>query len=273
MHRRGFTLIEVLVTIGIIGVLAAILLPAVGAAREAGRRTQCLANLRQLGIATENYHDTHGCYPPGRWPSFDPRNRGNNYPCTSAYTDKSVFVLLLPFMEQQPLYDTVNQQLAGYAGENHTVHASILPFFRCPSDAGDAAREVSIVRFPLPVTQPQQATYLVARTSYIANFGTLNVLGMPALGGNCQPYPAAAAQLDGIFHDRFPIRHRDIVDGLSKTLFFAERASLALDDDPDPLSTDSELGWWFQGNMGDTLGTAACPPNAKGGSSVRRGMT
>ncbi len=270
MHRRGFTLIELLVVIGIIGILVGLLLPAVSYAREAGRRTQCLANLRQLAIATEHYHDTHGCYPPGRIPSFDPRDRGSNYPCTSVNTDRTPMLFLLPMLEQQQLYDQFNQQLAAYSPEHATLHRHSLAAYVCPSDGGDRVREMAIRYFPIPMSQPPLATYPVARVSYLANFGTLSVSAMPAFGPNCRPDPIAVAQLDGVFHDRHPIKNRDVSDGLSHTVFFAERTTANLDRDGAP---ESEYGWWFVGNVGDTLGTAALPPNAGGGSSLRRAQT
>src|SRR6187399_1689217 len=90
--RGGFTLIELLVVIAIIGVLVALLLPAVQAAREAARRSSCSNNLRQIGLATQNFHDSRNVFPPLRiaggegWASY--------------------FVLILPYMEQGSLYDT-----------------------------------------------------------------------------------------------------------------------------------------------------------------------
>src|SRR5688500_13046230 len=93
----GFTLVELLVVIAIIGILVAMLLPAVQAAREAARRSSCSNNIKQLGIACHNYHDVHKTLPPMRigWPY------GNNSECLSG------FVSLCPFMEQQPLANQV----------------------------------------------------------------------------------------------------------------------------------------------------------------------
>ena len=91
---RGFTLVELLVVIAIIGILIALLLPAVQAAREAARRTQCSNNLRQLGIATHNYHDIHNELPPSTtwWPRF------------------SWLTMLMPFIEEQNTYNRVKLQ-------------------------------------------------------------------------------------------------------------------------------------------------------------------
>src|SRR5437660_1469433 len=98
-RRRGFTLIELLVVIAIIGVLVALLLPAVQSAREAARRSQCTNNLKQIGIALHNYHDTLGTFPAGR-PAFvaDNGDRANN----------SGFVSLLANMELTTLYNAWN---------------------------------------------------------------------------------------------------------------------------------------------------------------------
>src|ERR1700689_4345830 len=93
-QRSAFTLIELLVVIAIIAVLIALLLPAVQAAREAARRAQCVNNLKQLGLALHNYHDTMGCLP---W------DHGPN-----SWNEWSGMTMLLPFMEQTSLYNSIN---------------------------------------------------------------------------------------------------------------------------------------------------------------------
>ena len=97
-RRGGFTLIELLVVIAIIGVLIALLLPAVQAAREAARRSQCLNNLKQLALAANNYHDSQQCFPGNSYTAPSSANGGLIYP------NYSCFVRILPFTEAAPLY-------------------------------------------------------------------------------------------------------------------------------------------------------------------------
>ncbi len=123
--RRGFTLIELLVVISIIAVLIALLLPAVQSAREAARRSQCINNLKQLGLAVQNYHDTNGSFPIGRQSS--PRR-------TWAFS-------LFPFFEQTALYASINFATDFYQPANTTVRMTNVATYDCPSDPNNSALE------------------------------------------------------------------------------------------------------------------------------------
>jgi prepilin-type N-terminal cleavage/methylation domain-containing protein/prepilin-type processing-associated H-X9-DG protein len=124
--RRGFTLIELLVVISIIGVLIALLLPAVQAAREGARRAQCTNNLKQLGLAYHNYHSTNDCFPPGEL--AQPNMTGIRYMWTG---------FVLSFIEQGTLANAYNFTLGmvvGTAGVNNTVFRTRIATYICPSD-------------------------------------------------------------------------------------------------------------------------------------------
>lgn len=121
-RRAGFTLIELLVVIAIIAVLIALLLPAVQQAREAARRSQCQNNLKQMGLALHNFHDTYGTLPP-----VDLADQGVTWA-----------VLILPYLEQANLYNLWNIQRSYYASTN-PAQAVQLPVYSCPSDPTIAA--------------------------------------------------------------------------------------------------------------------------------------
>jgi len=148
-HRRrpaAFTLIELLVVIAIIGVLIALLLPAVQMAREAARRSQCVNNLKQLGLALHNYHSTSGVFPPGRTRSTI---NGQGH-CFGA------FAQLLPYLDQTAIYNAINfDHSADRSLENTTSRATIIESFICPSDF------FKILRVPS------------GPTSYMMNTGTV----------------------------------------------------------------------------------------------------
>jgi len=129
MARRqscGFTLVELLVVIAIIGVLVALLLPAVQAAREAARRSQCSNNLKQIGIALHNYHDTYLAFPMNYRPS------GNTF--TSQYATEGWMRAILPFIEQKPLSDTTTAAASMSLAGNLAASDMVIKTYLCPSD-------------------------------------------------------------------------------------------------------------------------------------------
>jgi len=139
MHRRvrlGFTLIELLVVIAIIGVLIALLLPAVQQAREAARRSQCLNNLKQIGLALHNYHDAFNVLPPGARRSRDGANT------IEAWGSWGIHSMLLPYLDQTATADLLNYDANSYRNDgtcngyvNWTAMSTRINGFLCPSDA------------------------------------------------------------------------------------------------------------------------------------------
>ncbi|MEZ6113470.1 MAG: DUF1559 domain-containing protein [Pirellulaceae bacterium] len=143
-RNGGFTLVELLVVIAIIGVLVAMLLPAVQAAREAARRSSCSNNLKQLGLALHNYHDTYKRFP--NHGVFHSNNSSHNGLTWGDSSKGSLLVKILPFIEQQPLYDKLDFSMGkGFEdlvdGNNKKYRDYDIEAFRCPS----ASHEVRLV--------------------------------------------------------------------------------------------------------------------------------
>lgn len=138
-QRLAFTLVELLVVIAIIGVLVALLLPAVQAAREAARRTQCSNNMKQIGIGLHNFHDTYLTLPPGRIKEYgsgvpSEAHRKFNIPgMGSADQRHSWAVFMLPFIEQKNLADKYSFQVDWRVAPNNQVYVEHVKSFQCPS--------------------------------------------------------------------------------------------------------------------------------------------
>jgi prepilin-type N-terminal cleavage/methylation domain-containing protein/prepilin-type processing-associated H-X9-DG protein len=188
-HRRtGFTLIELLVVIAIIAVLIALLLPAVQAAREAARRIQCVNNLKQIGLALHNYHESRGSLPGADmvWNGFNP-------------TELSALANILPYLEQSNVFNNINFDFESYDPNNATVAATVINGFICPSDLPD----------PIPS--------LGGQTNYMANMGS-GIVWQEAIGMNANlPGP------NGVFYGDSATKFAAITDGLSNTTLFSER--------------------------------------------------
>jgi prepilin-type N-terminal cleavage/methylation domain-containing protein/prepilin-type processing-associated H-X9-DG protein len=240
--RRGFTLIELLVVISVIGALIALLLPAVQSAREAARRIQCTNNLKQIALAAQGYVGAIGSLPQGMPFQVD-ANTPTKTEFGQIYTTHSVFVSLLPYLEQQPLFNMVNFQVAICNAHNFTVSATAVIGLCCPSD----------FRASEPRTLPDgwqldAGETTMRYTSYAGNAGTWMLWYQ-------QQLPPQTA-MNGLFSIRSAVTLASITDGQSSTLAFGERAHSMLDD-------ASALGWhwWIAGNYGDTLFCTLYPLN------------
>lgn len=134
VSRRAFSLVELLVVISILGILIGLLLPAVQHSREAARRGQCLANLRQMGIALHAYHGVYQVFPPGGVEWRPPQStKGERQLAWSVY--------LLPYLEQKNLYDALDLSTPFDSAANRTDAATVLPVYVCPS----VPRDVGLV--------------------------------------------------------------------------------------------------------------------------------
>ncbi len=194
---RGFTLVELLVVIAIIGILVALLLPAIQAAREAARRTSCNNNLKQIGIALANYHDTYKKFPPV---AIFGKSVGSPQP---AY-NHTWCLMILPFMEQQPLYDSVDLLKRVW---DQPIRNTVVPAFLCPSDSGFG-------------TVPAQSQD-IAVTHYIAAEGWHWWPGPVVPNGNL----VAGADYQGVFAGGQATKMANITDGTSNTIVVAESNS------------------------------------------------
>lgn len=190
--HRGFTLIELLVVIAIIAVLIALLLPAVQAAREAARRSQCQNNLKQIGLALHNYHDTFSSFPPATI-----RSTHAGPPDGWSRNMVSWRARILSFLEQNALFERVNWEVEpgvaatladGSTNPNLSIRNVAIPGYVCPSDG----------------TEPRQSSY--ADTNYAACMGSNTDHNSP----------------EGMFRLNVSRKIRDAADGTSNTILIGE---------------------------------------------------
>lgn len=205
-RRPGFTLIELLVVIAIIGVLVSLLLPAVQAAREQARRTACMNNLKQMGLAMSSYIAEHGVFPPGYVSLYD------SYAMQDTGPGWGWGAMLLPQLEQQPLYNQIQFNVSIVDPSHLTVRTTPLAGFLCPSDVMPPTWTASygivkywrgkILSFEKPICD-------IASANYVGVFG----IGEPGVDG------------EGVFFRNSAVGTRDVTDGLSTTLCVGERST------------------------------------------------
>jgi prepilin-type N-terminal cleavage/methylation domain-containing protein/prepilin-type processing-associated H-X9-DG protein len=226
-RRLGFTLVELLVVIAIIAILVLLLLPAVQAAREAARRTQCLNNLKQLGLACLNHESAHGFLPHGGWGfrclGLPDRGYGVEQPGGWAYN-------ILPFIEEESLHDLGNQP--PNAQSLKQLAETPVSSYYCPS-----RREV--LAFPAGPTQwqPYWSAPLTrtGRTDYGINAGDGSIdFGGPA---SMDGPPSPEAKTVGVAGRSWVCELQEITDGLSKTYLIGEKYV-----NPDHYRNSNDLG-------------------------------
>ena len=277
-QRRAFTLVEVLVVLGVISILIALLLPAIQGAREAARRAQCQNNLHQIGLGIHSYHDANNCFPPAMLNATT-----STVPRHISYSGMySPLVRILPFMELRPLYDAVNfatgtdppetlglprpsQSDLAMIAVNSTVSSLSIHTFICPSDGGAFAE---------------------TGCNYRGNAGVGCCFATSA------EFPDSG---NGLFPEAVVVSTAWVPDGLSHTTAFSER--LRGSGRPGPLSTERDFWrlrvmtltaddllqgcqisaradnatggfvwagrWWFWSGRERTLYNHAQPPNGR----------
>jgi prepilin-type N-terminal cleavage/methylation domain-containing protein/prepilin-type processing-associated H-X9-DG protein len=215
--RRGFTLIELLVVIAIIAILIGLLVPAVQKVREAASRTQCVNNLKQIGLACHNYHDVNKKLPPAVISTLSPRTQTQ---AKLVWWYASWMARILPYVEQNPLgqgiqgeYNRIYYPWGFAATGNNRPHQGLgteEPLFKCPSEIRSlVAPSIDLGGFSAPV----------AFTTYLANSGT------------------NSRTRDGVIYDSSAVKLISITDGTSNTILVGER----------PPSADLNFGWWYAG--------------------------
>lgn len=243
-RRSGFTIVELLVVISIIGLLVALLLPAVQAARETARRMSCSNNLRQIGLATQNYHAAMNQFPAG-YQSFPTRD--GSAP-TAVRMDPLTWdagpgwgwaAALLPFAEATAIADNIRGGQPIWAAANRDAIATTVPMFLCPSvTGGDEPFMVKNVDgFPLMIDGTELR---LGRSHYVASHGQESCWGECGSAATGEVFTNiytsttkivaidgdAGKVADGPFFRNSKTRFRDVLDGTSHTIFFGEHSSV-----------------------------------------------
>ncbi len=243
-RHAGFTLIELLVVIAIIAVLIALLLPAVQSAREAARRMQCVNNLKQLGLAQQNFHQVQGTFTWG----------------ANSSTAQTWTFPIIPFLEQTTMYNALNQTVSAATFTNSTVALTKLSAFNCPSDPNAGAIWIS----QKPTTIPNRC-----KGNYMLNWGNSDYEQNMLITDSFAPANlgsfASVVSFRGPFmvnNNKTPIVPpfgiRDILDGTSNTMMASEIKIVADFSG----KSDSRGDIWSEGTKCGYMYTAATGPNS-----------
>jgi prepilin-type N-terminal cleavage/methylation domain-containing protein/prepilin-type processing-associated H-X9-DG protein len=238
--KAGFTLVELLVVIAIIGILIALLLPAVQAAREAARRSQCTNNMKQLGVAIHNYLDVHRVFPPAGLDYGWAYSTNYAHPSTSAPSILNVsgWVMVLPFLELQTVYNKYDFKtaactyqsnpvsgavLAGNpATNNGAILSQLLPAFLCPSDSYNATFSDKGAPHYRPDSDP---THLGAKTSYDFSVNNND-------RSNHYDWTRQSTTTRYMFGENSDTTPAHVLDGLSNTVAINETTHWVIDGAP-----------------------------------------
>jgi prepilin-type N-terminal cleavage/methylation domain-containing protein len=227
MHtrRRGFTLIELLVVIAIIAILIALLLPAVQQAREAARRSQCKNNLKQIGIALHNYHDTLGVFPPALLNSGRYNNAAYYTAPNPGILNTTGWVFLLPYMDQVPVFNRYNFNACSSSSSpyshpvqgNDSINADLyqlpMPLLTCPSGVEETRSNKPGTNDFYSLRNGRRSNYFFATgifTDYNANYGAY------------KSHTHHGNPSQGAFGNNGAARISDLKDGPSNTIIVGE---------------------------------------------------
>ena len=225
--------------IAIIAILIGLLLPAVQQAREAARRTQCKNNLKQLGLAIHNYHDSHNIFPPAYLgsPTATGSAFGVSYPDDNRNGPSGLGwgVMLLPYLDQSPLYQQFDPTIPMWSPQHAVAMRTKLQAMLCPSAVGGndgfELRRYTAVTNEEPLNpQPYSPTIFLAHAHYVTMAGTQGPWGRPTAYSmdftSAEPIPGFGnATIDGVFYRNNKTRMVDVSDGTSNTVFLGEHTS------------------------------------------------
>lgn len=229
-RRRGFSLVEVLVVVGVLSILLALLLPALLQARETARKLECQTRLHQIGLALHGYHDTHRVFPAGLTPPpVVPANDAFGIKWQDMYASYGWGVRILPYLEQRALYEQLDigrrplEQLVDEEPQFRGLVETRLEIFRCPVDLADDTMETSPVHPQWrrlnrgPDSAPTKAERIYGgSSSYVGNCGFYEP--MFPIG------PPPRKQNNGILYTGSSVQMRDVTDGATNTIMVGERA-------------------------------------------------